>query len=30
MQTEGGRMLAATRLDWIRRFRDDFVADWTA
>ena len=30
MQTEGGRVLAATRLDWIRRFRDEFVADWAA
>lgn len=30
MQTEGGRVLAATRLDWIRRFRDEFVADWSA
>ncbi len=30
MQTEGGRVLAAARLDWIRRFRDEFVADWSA
>ncbi|WP_454695886.1 HD domain-containing protein [Achromobacter aegrifaciens] len=30
MQTEGGRVLAATRLDWIRRFRDEFVTDWSA
>lgn len=30
MQTDGGRALAATRLDWIRRFRDEFVADWSA
>ena len=30
MQTEGGRHLAASRLDWIRRFRDEFVADWSA
>ncbi|QKH37350.1 HD domain-containing protein [Achromobacter pestifer] len=30
MQTEGGRVLAAARLDWIRRFRDEFVTDWSA
>ncbi|MBO1017100.1 HD domain-containing protein [Achromobacter sp. SD115] len=30
MQTEGGRLLARSRMDWIRRFRDDFVADWSA
>ncbi len=30
MQTEGGRHLAAARLDWIRRFRDEFVAEWSA
>jgi len=29
MQTEGGRHLAASRLDWIRRFRDEFVMDWS-
>ncbi|MGS1109333.1 HD domain-containing protein [Achromobacter anxifer] len=30
MRTEGGRVLAAARLDWIRRFRDEFVTDWSA
>ncbi|WP_447921258.1 HD domain-containing protein [Achromobacter aegrifaciens] len=30
MQTEGGRLLAKSRLDWIRRFRDEFVAEWSA
>lgn len=30
MQTEGGRVLARSRMDWIRRFRDEFVADWSA
>ncbi|CAB3842690.1 putative protein YedJ [Achromobacter anxifer] len=30
MQTEGGRLLAASRLDWIRRFRDEFIAEWSA
>jgi len=29
MQTEGGRLLAASRLNWVRRFRDEFVAEWS-